>query len=276
MNKSLLFVTGFLLIFSIAFCQTKDSFSIHFAASEFQLTNAGIKGIDSFLHASNDRELREISLKGYCDSKGSINYNDRLSAKRVESVHRYLEGKGIPDTILFTEKSYGERALLNGDKTAEESLLIRRVEIIFTYTKEAYVKNLSARINDSSTKIGMMVPLPTLLFKPGKTELLPVSLPLLREIREVMLANPNLAISIEGHICCGPEITDPRLKDIPSFMISQRRAMVIWYYLTQNGISEKRLSYKGFGNTHPIYPFPEKTPEEEIANRRVELRIISK
>jgi flagellar motor protein MotB len=46
--------------------------------------------------------------------------------------------------------------------------------------------------------------------------------------------------------------------------------------LIQNGINRKRISYKGYGNTRPVHPIPEKSPEEEEDNRRVEIMIVEK
>jgi outer membrane protein OmpA-like peptidoglycan-associated protein len=55
------------------------------------------------------------------------------------------------------------------------------------------------------------------------------------------------------------------------------RAKMVYDYLLANGISPDRvLGYKGFGSSHPVYPIPEKSEEERIANRRVEIRIVEK
>jgi flagellar motor protein MotB len=35
------------------------------------------------------------------------------------------------------------------------------------------------------------------------------------------------------------------------------------------------MSYRGFGVTKPFYPIPENNDEERIANRRVEIKIVS-
>jgi outer membrane protein OmpA-like peptidoglycan-associated protein len=42
-----------------------------------------------------------------------------------------------------------------------------------------------------------------------------------------------------------------------------------------NGIEAERISYTGFGVSQPIYAIPERTMEEEKANRRVEIKIVS-
>jgi outer membrane protein OmpA-like peptidoglycan-associated protein len=35
------------------------------------------------------------------------------------------------------------------------------------------------------------------------------------------------------------------------------------------------MNFKGFGVSQPLFPIPEKTEEERVGNRRVEIKIIS-
>jgi outer membrane protein OmpA-like peptidoglycan-associated protein len=52
------------------------------------------------------------------------------------------------------------------------------------------------------------------------------------------------------------------------------RAKAVYNYLLRQKINRNRLSFKGFGNTQPIFPIPEKTEAERDANRRVEIQIV--
>jgi flagellar motor protein MotB len=45
-------------------------------------------------------------------------------------------------------------------------------------------------------------------------------------------------------------------------------------FLLQNQINRKRITYKGFGNSMPVHPIPEKSEQEEEDNRRVEIMIV--
>jgi outer membrane protein OmpA-like peptidoglycan-associated protein len=78
---------------------------------------------------------------------------------------------------------------------------------------------------------------------------------------------PKLVIAIEGHICC--DVNDET-------NLSGSRAKVVFDFLVQNGITSDRLSHKGFGSTRPIYPLPEQNDMQQISNRRVEIRLVSK
>ena len=96
----------------------------------------------------------------------------------------------------------------------------------------------------------------------------PQSQPVLYELLCAMQENPSLKIEIQGHICCQTE------GDNDLTYLSTQRAKIIYNYLVRKKIDRKRLSYKGYGNTQPIYPIPEKNEEERDANRRVEILIV--
>ena len=51
--------------------------------------------------------------------------------------------------------------------------------------------------------------------------------------------------------------------------------MRVYEFLSSKGISTDRMTYIGFGVTNPIYKIPELNERERIANRRVEIKIIS-
>lgn len=72
-----------------------------------------------------------IEIAGHTDSRGSLEYNDKLSTARAESVKQYLIEKGVESSRLTT-KGYGERQPIPGadEKTPEGLAANRRVEFI--------------------------------------------------------------------------------------------------------------------------------------------------
>jgi outer membrane protein OmpA-like peptidoglycan-associated protein len=86
-------------------------------------------------------------------------------------------------------------------------------------------------------------------------------LDLLRQMGELMKNYPDTTAVIEGH-------TDNRGAATRNLEISQRRAQSIKKYFTNTfGISPKRITAEGFGETKPIAS--NKTPEGRWKNRRV-------
>lgn len=78
---------------------------------------------------------------------------------------------------------------------------------------------------------------------------------------ETLRNNPEFSVHIRGHVCCGP-----------SYKISKRRAKNVYKILRRSGISENRISYKGYSDSLPFIS-PEETEEDEMANRRVDFII---
>ena len=83
-----------------------------------------------------------------------------------------------------------------------------------------------------------------------------------------MEENPTLKIEIQGHICCDTENKYG--------YIAEARAKAVYSYLISHKIDRKRLSFKGYGATRPIYKIPERNAQEEDGNRRVEIMVVER
>lgn len=90
---------------------------------------------------------------------------------------------------------------------------------------------------------GAQMELKTIFFNKNSTS--PSSAAVVREVIDLMKANPNLKIEIVGHMD-KVEHKD-NLNDL-----SEERAKAIYDYLIKNGISADRLSYKGMKSTEPL------------------------
>ena len=117
-----------------------------------------------------------------------------------------------------------------------------------------------------TAKTGEKVRIPNLNFVENTYAVMNDSRPRLYELLEVMKANPNLKIKLQGHVCC---MTKDRQD------LSTQRAKAVMMFLNQSGIEKSRLSFEGFGVSQPLYTIPEKTPDEREANRRVEVLILA-
>lgn len=68
-----------------------------------------------------------IEIGNHTDSRGSDDYNFRLSRERAEAMRDHLAGKGVPAEIL-TPVGYGESRLIDPGQTAEAHARNRRTE----------------------------------------------------------------------------------------------------------------------------------------------------
>ncbi|MBL4654700.1 MAG: OmpA family protein, partial [Bacteroidia bacterium] len=80
-------------------------------------------------------------------------------------------------------------------------------------------------------------------------------------------SHPRIRIDIHGH-------TDDIGDDEVNMILSENRARSVLEALVRNGINEKRLTYKGFGETKPVAS--NETVKGRMENRRTEFVIIDK
>jgi len=115
--------------------------------------------------------------------------------------------------------------------------------------------------------VGEKVVLRNIFFDTDKYELLPDSKAELGKLIAFLLKNTAMHIEIGGH-------TDSDGSDAHNLVLSQNRAKAVYDYLTANGISAEKLSYKGYGESMPIDS--NDTPAGRANNRRTEFKVISK
>jgi outer membrane protein OmpA-like peptidoglycan-associated protein len=255
--------------------QGQTEFSVYFGFNKYGLGKDSRSRLDSFLKAG-DYTTFILNLNGHCDSIGGDRYNDKLSSQRIASVKKYLLAKGIHQSNIGIVKAYGETEPLYENTTPGGRQLNRRVAISITKgIKNEDNRTLTETITDSATKAGTSIVLKNINFYGGSPFLLPESFSTLDELLEVMKRHTELVIEIQGHICCVPYDRDSEYGPTGTGL-SEERARAVWAELVGNGIEPTRVSYKGYGHSQPIYPYPERSEEERTQNRRVEIKIISK
>lgn len=253
------FLLCFFLLSTVAFSQTK--FTVYFDTDSHQLTQKELNRLDVFL---KNKDLKFIKIIGFCDYRATNGYNDTLALNRANYVYHIIEKVTNQNQIEIESK--GENFTQNSDLK-----LNRKVEIFYeeletdkTLPKDDK-KNLSQQV--STAKVGDKLILKNLHFYNRSGIFVPESRPILEELLKIMLANPNLKIEIQGHICCqmGTDVEDT----------AKVRALAVYNYLVNNGINKNRLSYKSFGSSKPIHIIPENNEDERNENRRVEIQIIA-
>ncbi|HEY9340760.1 MAG TPA: OmpA family protein [Hanamia sp.] len=103
-----------------------------------------------------------------------------------------------------------------------------------------------------------------ILFEFSKSDLSTAAKTNLDKLVAVLNKYPNTNIEVQGH-------TDSRGTDEYNMGLSQRRANTVADYLKSKGITNSRITTKGFGESAPGYT--NDTPEGMAQNRRVEFLI---
>lgn len=302
MYRMLLSLLFLFFTFSVSAQRMVDTFHLYFDLNIAALNKNTEKKIDLLIY--NDKIINgsSIMVVGYTDFLGTDQYNKNLSMQRAKNVKDYLTKYGINASDVKICVGKGE--IKRTDTTDKDGNPIdRKVDIVvnnkFNYseqskhyktvatnTKTPTVKTQNTTANSGGTKPGDMAQLTTL--KAGQTILLKnVYFPLgshmlkaesyetLERLYTTLRDNPNLKISIEGHVCCiNGDIPDALDMDTNEPLLSVNRAKAILNYLVKKGIDDSRLQFAGFGKQHPIVPF-ERSEADAEKNRRVEIRIVS-
>lgn len=220
---------------------------------------ASILDINEWISQNKNAEI--YKLLGYCDSVDTKNYNKKLAERRIENVQVLLVKSGMKFGTDLEKIAFGKD--FKQSKIQAEN---RKVTIFY---REPVVLPIESELTKKikNSKVGEYITLPNIYFFNNSARIVPKSDPTLYDLRCAMEENPKLKIEIQGHICCQ---TKGDVADV-----STARARAIYSYLLRHKIDRKRMTFKGFANTRPIHPIPEKSPQEEDENRRVEILIVA-
>jgi outer membrane protein OmpA-like peptidoglycan-associated protein len=256
---------------------SSDTSLIFFDYDKAEITNSAQRQLQRIIQNFNTAP-GSIHLYGHCDSRGSHEYNDKLSERRTQAVQDWLITNNVPASSITMTRGFGKREPLNDNADEEERRLNRRVEIIITRSgTTTQVPAETPRTFSSeeikNTREGEKLVLPQLNFQGGLHRFMPSALPSLQELLEVMKARPTLEIEIQGHICCLQGTVDGMDMETGRYDLSTARAKAVHDYLVENGIDAKRMRYKGLAGQFPLV-MPEQSEADRTTNRRVEILIL--
>ena len=98
-------------------------------------------------------------------------------------------------------------------------------------------------------------------FETGKADIKPISFPLLNQIANALILNPDYLIEVQGH-------TDNVGGSDYNINLSNDRAASVRLYLVDKGVTQDRITSKGYGYNKPVAS--NKTKAGKAMNRRVE------
>ena len=286
-----------LFLFSITSVIAQEQFSIYFESNKYEFTPSESQRLNQWM--SNNPLIKVLGIHGFCDEDGSFGFNDTLAKKRINFVFNVIKDK-VKIREDFKTRSFGELHYLSKIKSENRKVTLfyieskdfnRENEIIgikeetvvlpkepIQYPEKLVFDNPDGSQSEykldidfmqkmSEASLGQKLKLENLNFQINTFIVVPNSKGKMYELLVVMQKNPNLKIEIQGHLCCMP---------IDRLDLSTQRAKAINNFLVANGINEKRLTFKGFGSSHPIYALPEKDETQRAANRRVEIMITAR
>ena len=135
----------------------------------------------------------------------------------------------------------------------------------FNYSEINDFKPIIINIDLEKAAEGSMAVLNNIFFDTDKYDLKPKSIPELEKIIRFMQENPHIRVEVSGH-------TDNSGQASYNYQLSEKRALSVFYYLTQKGIDKNRLKPVGNGADKPLAS--NDSEEGRQQNRRIEFRII--
>ncbi len=226
-----------------------------------------------FLKTIDTLNISSISISGWCDDRGSENYNKQLSLKRASYLAQSLKEAGITNTNIVIngngEVAARQTTTANLQQERSEN---RKVEIQIRYapkttTVPVVVANVySKSIFSDHHKVGDKITLSNILFSGGTHRFLPESYPSLDSLVHTLQVKKQYHILILGHICCSPPGKDGEDMETGRMDLSVARARAVYDYLIKSGVRAERLDYKGMKGDYP-------TGKDSKYDRRVEIEI---
>ncbi len=250
------------LSFGFLSAQENNVHSVYFEFDKFSLNKNQINTIIDLVNSPNFEQFDAIQIYGYCDDRGSEDYNDKLSKKRVATVQEILLYYGVSQNKIFICEGKGE---INLDKDTVKNLQQtrnnnRRVDL-FLVKKKVHTSF------PENPKMGDLVILERLNFDMGSSVL---SLKAKKELDRTVVSlekHKSLRFEIKGHVCCtSSKYSEGIDHEGQERNLSVNRAKNVFNYLRSKGISPYRMSYKGYGNQFPL-------GKGDDLDRRVELLV---
>ena len=270
--KWLVFVTAF-FSFGFSFAQEEEIYSIFFEFDKYNLKEEQAEGVVAFVQKIDTARIESIQIYGYCDDRGKDEYNFVLSTNRANTVKNKLIERGIKSKIIITLEGKG-RIMLDEDLQTdipEARSKNRRVDVVVNY-KSITIENLKIPGIYSTIKkdavAGDRIYLEKVLFERGSSQLTVQAKKELDKVALLLLKFKNIQFEVQGHVCCTPTYHREAIdRETKKRELSVNRAKRVFNYLFKKGISNSRMTYRGYGNTQSL-------KQGSALDRRVELLIL--
>lgn len=265
---------SFFFVFLSCFAHAQSDTVIRFY---FDFDKAELKtGKNVFLKLDRKRWQPAVRLTAKTDTTGNAFYNDWLSEERLKAVTALL---GAQDYFTVeSSKALGERSPSPVYSAAKERCVEVRLVRKGSSEPDKSVSNEALKQpaspaspkmprafdpNDSLIAPGDVLVLNNIEFELNEVIVTSDSYYEMQNLAAMMKKYPKMRIHILGHVCCAPALE-----------LSDSRAKKIYYYLINQGISDERMTFKGYSNRnpHPAYSSDLYDPH----HRRVEIEILSK
>jgi outer membrane protein OmpA-like peptidoglycan-associated protein len=210
--------------------------------------------------AEAKRQAEKAALEQRANAAESETQRIARELREVETQRAALAQES-KDLILQRDKVAAERDKMAAERDAlavEREAIKKERDSLAGMLKGA----LSTVADTNETARGVIVNLPGILFDVNRATLKIPSQLTVAKLAGILVVFQNMNLSIEGH-------TDSTGSDELNMNLSTERAKAVYDFLKGQGITESRMSYRGFGSGNPVAP--NDTELNRAKNRRVEV-----
>lgn len=220
-------------------------------------------------------EYIKISLDGYVYEQERPTVAIPGSTVEVYIRDKKTKEKALVKTLLTDANGNYKTSLEAGQ---EYFIIIKKTDFLGTSTEVSTLGIITSqvikRVSYLSKEPKEPIHIPNIQYEFDKAVILESSkIAIDTSVLALMIANPELIVEIQSH-------TDSKGNENYNMKLSQKRAESVVNYLTQKGISPRRLVAKGYGESKPIAPNDKPdgsdNPEGRAKNRRTDFKIIGK
>jgi len=261
----LTFIVCFISLFSSA---QELHHNVFFDTDKYEVVQPEEIRLNSFISSLDSLTIETITIHGYCDDRGTKNYNLLLSKNRAEAIKQYLLDSEFSNKQIKVIDGKGEVPLSNSKDITLIRKNNRRVEIVVLAksASDEIEKPTTQEILKKGVKVGDKVRLKNIYFKTSYSTIMPSSIPTLKEIADILVEKKNIYFTIQGHVCCTHDTYDAIDRKTNKRNLSISRAKFIYTYLLQHGVEKHRMKYVGLRRKFPLGGDPK-------FDRRVEILI---
>jgi len=196
---------------------------------------------------------------------------DATSKKPIEASIEIIDNEKNEVITTFNSNSSSGRYLIALPSGKNYGISVNAAGYLFyseniNFADTSQFQEIIINVNLGKISLGSKIILKNIFFDYAKATLNTESISELERLKKLLIENPNLKIEISGH-------TDIQGTQKINLVLSEERAKAVVDYLMINGISPKRLQYKGYGSSVPVDNNSTEIGRQN--NRRVEFKIIS-
>jgi outer membrane protein OmpA-like peptidoglycan-associated protein len=219
-----------------------------------------LRAEDAERQATDKAELAQQEIARTKAAAEELAAKERAERVRLEAERALMAAEA---ERARAESARASEEALRAAKVAEDArLAAERAELEKAQLRNDIARQLSLILETRETARGLIVSMSDVLFDTAQYSLKPGAREKLAKVSGILLSHPGLTLEVEGY-------TDDVGADDYNQTLSERRAMSVRDFLTQQGISPLVITARGFGESQPVAS--NDTPDGRMRNRRVEL-----